>query len=66
MHADFDYVATVIDSCKTEEHCKVAERLIRNFVSKYSNASADFNTDTAKGSLELRLQKVQIQQGIRL
>ena len=60
FHSDFEYVASVIRSCKTEGQIETAQNLIKNFVDRYKdrwNSKDLHNTTTAKNSLTLLLQQ---------
>lgn len=60
FHSDFEYVASVIRSCKTEGQIETAQNLIKNFVDRYKaqwNQKDQNCTQTAKNSLTLLLQQ---------
>ena len=60
FHSDYEYVANVIRSCKTEGQIETAQNLIKNFVDRYKdrwNSKDLHNTTTARNSLTLLLQQ---------
>lgn len=58
FNSDYEYVAGVIRSCKTEGQIETANNLISNFAKRYNNNSPQgSNTQSAKRSLLLLIEQ---------
>ena len=58
FNSDYEYVAGVIRSCKTEGQIETANNLISNFAKRYNNNSPQgSNTQSAKRSLLLLVEQ---------
>lgn len=60
FNSDYEYVAGVIRSCKTEGQIETANNLISNFVRRYkefNNSPQGSNTQSAKRSLLLLMEQ---------